>query len=89
MRLISGKDFAGALLKTREADAVKDKTPFEEYQVSKYAGFIAINQPMPDSAAATVAYNRQVSSGDAPDADKMPMQASPCASITNAWTMRT
>jgi hypothetical protein len=73
MKLISGKDFAGALLKVSEADMVKDKTPFEEYQVSKYAGFIAINQQMPDYAAATVAYNRQVTSGGAPDADKSAM----------------
>jgi tetratricopeptide (TPR) repeat protein len=70
MKLVDTKDFAGALAKVREADAVMDKTPFEEYQVTKYMGFIAINQPMPDYAAATVAYNRQVASGGAPDAEK-------------------
>ena len=73
MKFVDMKDFAGALAKVKEADAVMDKTPFEEYSVSKYMGFIAINQPMPDYAAATVAYNRQVASGGAPDAEKPAM----------------
>ena len=75
MKLVDTKDFAGALLKVKEADLVKDKTPFEEYQISKYAGYIAINQPMPDYDAATVAYNRQIASGGAPDAEKVNMYA--------------
>ena len=70
MKMVDVKDFAGALAKVREADAVMDKTPFEEYNISKYMGFIAINQPTPDYAAATVAYNRQIASGGAPDAEK-------------------
>jgi tetratricopeptide (TPR) repeat protein len=70
MKFVDMKDFAGALAKVKEADAVMDKTPFEEYSVSKYLGFIAINQPMPDYAAATAAYNREVASGGAPDAEK-------------------
>jgi tetratricopeptide (TPR) repeat protein len=69
------KDFAGALAKTNEADAVKEKTPYEEYMVTKYLGFIAINQPMPDYDAATAAYNRQIGSGGAPDAEKPAMYA--------------
>jgi hypothetical protein len=73
MKLVDMKDFAGALAKVKEADAVTDKTPFEEYSISKYMGFIAINQPMPDYTAATVAYNRQVASGAAPDAEKVNM----------------
>jgi tetratricopeptide (TPR) repeat protein len=73
MKLVDMKDFAGALAKVKEADAVMDKTPFEEYSVAKYMGFIAINQPMPDYAAATVAYNRQVASGGAPEAEKTNM----------------
>lgn len=64
------KDFADALEKVKEADAAKDKTPFEEYQVAKFLGYLAINQPMPDYAAAAAAYNRQVASGAAPDAEK-------------------
>lgn len=64
------KDFSDALDKVKEADAVKDKTPYEDYQVAKFLGYIAINQPMPDYAAAAAAYNRQVASGGAPDAEK-------------------
>ena len=64
------KDFADALAKVKEADDVKDKTPYEEYQVAKFLGFIAINQPMPDYAAAAAAYNRQVASGGAPEGEK-------------------
>jgi len=70
MKLVDMKDFVGALAKVKEADAVMDKTPFEDYSVSKYLGFIAINQPMPDYTAATAAYNRQIASGGAPDAEK-------------------
>src|SRR4029077_16046766 len=73
MKLVDMKDFAGALAKVKEADAVMDKTPFEEYSVTKYMGFIAINQPMPDYPAATAAYNRQIASGGAPDAEKVGM----------------
>jgi len=69
-KAIEMKDFAAALAKIEEADRVKDKTPYEEYMVSKYLGFIAINQPMPDYPAATSAYNREVESGAAPDAEK-------------------
>lgn len=68
-------DWAGALANTRKADAVPMKTPYEEYMVSKFLGFIAINSnpSMPDFAAATAAYNRQVASGGAPDAEKAGM----------------
>jgi tetratricopeptide (TPR) repeat protein len=73
MKLIDSKDFAGALAKVEEADKITDKTPFEEYQVAKYMGFIAINQPMPDYAAAAKAYNREIASGGAPEAEKAGM----------------
>jgi tetratricopeptide (TPR) repeat protein len=75
VKLVNMKDFAGALAKVNEADMVKDKLPFEEYQITKYAGFIAINQPMPDYEAATIAYNRQIASGGAPDEEKPNMYA--------------
>jgi tetratricopeptide (TPR) repeat protein len=75
VKLVNAKDFAGALVKVNEADMVKDKLPFEEYQITKYAGFIAINQPMPDYEAATIAYNRQIASGGAPDEEKPNMYA--------------
>jgi tetratricopeptide (TPR) repeat protein len=67
---IDMKDFAGALASVKKADLVPMKTPYEEYMVSKYLGFIAVNQMTPDYAAATAAYNRQIASGGAPDAEK-------------------
>src|SRR5215472_2010276 len=53
LKQVDMKDFAGALVNVKKADAVQMKTPYEEYMVSKYLGFIAVNQPMPDYAAAT------------------------------------
>jgi len=73
MKAIDAKDFKTALEKAEEADKIKDKTPFEEYQVAKYFGFIAINQPMPDYAAAAKAYNREVASAGAPEPEKAGM----------------
>jgi tetratricopeptide (TPR) repeat protein len=73
LKQIDMKDFAGALVNVRKADAVPMKTPYEEYMVAKYVGFIAINQPMPDYGAATAAYNRQIASTGAPDAEKAGM----------------
>jgi len=75
MKAVDAKDFATALAKVKEVDAaIKDKSPFEEYQVAKYLGFIAINQvPMPDYAAATAAYNREIASGGAPEAERAGM----------------
>ena len=73
MKGIDAKDFKTAQEKVEEADKIKDKTPFEEYQVAKYFGFIAINEPMPDYAAAAKAYNREVASGGVPEAEKAGM----------------
>src|SRR6185437_4784356 len=47
--------------------------PFEEYSIAKYYGYIYINQPMPDYPAATAAYNRQIASGGAPEAEQANM----------------
>jgi hypothetical protein len=67
MKLIDAKNFLGALVKLADADSALDKTPFEEYTIAKYLGFIFINQPMPDWDAARAAYNRQVASHGCPD----------------------
>jgi tetratricopeptide (TPR) repeat protein len=55
------------------ADAVKDKTPYEEFMVAKYLAFIAVNKQPQDLPAATTAVNRQIASGGAPDAEKPAM----------------
>jgi hypothetical protein len=72
-KLTDAKDFAGALAKVKEADAAMDKTPFEQYMIAKYMGFIYVNQPMPDYEAARAAYNAQIATGAAPDAEKAAM----------------
>lgn len=72
-KLTEAKDFAGALAKIKEAEAAKDRTPFENYMIAKYTGFIYVNQPMPDYEAARAAYNAQIESGAAPDAEKASM----------------
>src|SRR5689334_5342412 len=72
-KLVDMKDFAGALAKVKEADTAKDKTPFEQYMIAKYEGYIYVNQPMPDYAAATIAYNQQIETGAAPDMEKAAM----------------
>ena len=73
MKAIAAKDFATALARIQEADSVPGKTPFEEYQVAKYFGFVAINQPKPDYAAAAKAYNREVASGGVPQSERANM----------------
>lgn len=70
IKLIQANDFAGALAKVQLADKVDKKNPYEEYLVAKFLGIIAIQQPQRDFAAATVAYNRMMASGGAPEADK-------------------
>ncbi len=70
LKLIDTGDLAGALAKVAIADAVPMKTPFEEYTVAKFLGTIYMKQMPPNLAAAAVAYNRQIASGAAPDAEK-------------------
>lgn len=73
LKLLNAGDIAGALAKVQTADAVPMKTPFEEYTVAKYLGTIYIKQMPQNMAGATQAYNRQVASGGAPDAEKLDM----------------
>jgi tetratricopeptide (TPR) repeat protein len=70
LKLVEAKDWNGALAKVQQADQVKDKTPYEEYMVSKYLAFIAVNREPQDLAAGLAAVNRQIASGGAPEAEK-------------------
>ncbi len=70
LKLVEAKNFDGALAKVQLADAVKDKTPYEEFMVAKYIAFISVNKQPQDLAAATTAVNRQIASGGAPDPEK-------------------
>jgi tetratricopeptide (TPR) repeat protein len=73
LKLVQMMDFAGALAKVQLADKQEKKTPYEEFTVAKYLGVIALGQPMRDMALATIAYNRMIASGAAPDAEKADM----------------
>jgi tetratricopeptide (TPR) repeat protein len=73
VKLANAKDFAGALAKVQQADKVEKKTPYEEYKVAFFLGFIAINAMPQDIPGATAAYNRMVASGGAPESEKVAM----------------
>ena len=70
LKLVESKNYDGALAKVQQADAVKDKTPYEEFMVAKYIAFISVNREPQDLAAAHAAVNRQIASGGAPEAEK-------------------
>jgi tetratricopeptide (TPR) repeat protein len=70
LKLVEAKNWDGALAKVQQADAVKDKTPYEEFMVAKYLAFIGVNREPQDLPAATIAVNRQIASNGAPDAEK-------------------
>lgn len=73
LKLVDAKKWDEAVAKVQVADAVKDKTPYEEFMVAKYLGYIAVQRDPQDLEAARVAYGRQVASGAAPDAEKAGM----------------
>lgn len=58
------KQWAEALTKVKEAQAISDKTPFEEYQINEFLGYILINQK--DYAGAASAFERNIASGQVP-----------------------
>jgi hypothetical protein len=70
LKAIEMNDFGVALEKVQFADRVKNKSPYEEYMVAKYLGYIALKQPMPDYAAARAAFDRVIASGGIPDRDR-------------------
>ncbi len=56
--------FAQALAKLKEADAVSGKTAFEQFQINETYGFVYLKQR--NYAAAAAAYERSLSSGQLP-----------------------
>ena len=73
LKLVEAKDFAAALAKVQQADAVKDKTPYEEFMVAKYLAYIAVNKMPQDIPTATTAVNRQIASNGAPEPERANM----------------
>lgn len=64
-------DYAPALAKAQEADAVTPKTPFEEYNVAKVLGLIYVRTSQFDQALAQ--FNRAIATGAMPPEDKVSM----------------
>jgi tetratricopeptide (TPR) repeat protein len=73
LKLVEQKKWDEAMAKVQQADQVKDKTPYEEFMVSKYLAYIAVNRQPQDIPTATAAVNRQIASDGAPDAEKPAM----------------
>jgi len=73
LKLVESKNWDGAMAKVQLADAVKDKTPYEDFMVAKYIAYIAVNREPQDIATATAAVNRQIASNGAPEAEKAGM----------------
>jgi tetratricopeptide (TPR) repeat protein len=64
---MKAKNWAEALAKVKEAQAIEGKTPFEEYQINEFLGFILINQK--DFGGAATAFEKNVNSGQVPAAE--------------------
>lgn len=60
IKAAQGNDFKTALDKIHEAQAVADKTPYDEYKINEILGFIAINTK--DFATADTAYEAMADS---------------------------
>jgi len=58
--LANAKDFQGALVKVREAEAIPDKTDFDQYAIDQFLGFVAAN--LADYPTAAGAYGRMADS---------------------------
>ncbi len=61
LELTNAGKYAEAEVGLQAADAVTDKTPFEQYQIDELSGFVALKQKKYDAAAA--AYVRSLDSG--------------------------
>jgi tetratricopeptide (TPR) repeat protein len=68
-KAFNAKDYATALAKAQEADAVENKTPYEAYQVAKLIAVIYLNQN--NLPAATEAFNRAIATGGLPEEEKV------------------
>jgi hypothetical protein len=60
-------DWDTALAKTLEADAIPDKTAYEDYQVAEFLSFVYLKKA--DYANAALAYDRILQSGQVPPED--------------------
>ncbi|HEY4115174.1 MAG TPA: hypothetical protein VGM17_14055 [Rhizomicrobium sp.] len=66
------KDWPGALAALKQAQAVPDRTPYDDYVINKFLAVVAIN--MKDFATARTATEAALTYPDAPDADKKDLE---------------
>ena len=66
-KFASQKKFQQALTKVNEAQAITNKTPFEEYKVQEFLAYVQIN--LKNYAAAAKAYDYTINSGLLPPAE--------------------
>jgi tetratricopeptide (TPR) repeat protein len=64
---MKAKNWTEALAKVKEAQAIEGKSPFEEYQINEFLGFILINTK--DYAGAAAAFEKNINSGQVPAAE--------------------
>ncbi len=67
LKLAQAKDFTTALIKVKEAQAVPDRTPYDDFKINQVLGFVAIN--LNDHATATTAFEAMAESPAMPEAD--------------------
>ncbi|HEV2563087.1 MAG TPA: hypothetical protein VGT78_13195 [Rhizomicrobium sp.] len=67
-KLMEAGDYAGAMAKAKEAQAVPDRTPYDDYNINKFVGYIAIN--LKDNDTARAAFDAMAESPMLTDADK-------------------
>jgi len=67
-KLMQSGDYAGAMAKVTEAEAITDRTPEDDYQIAKFKGYIAIN--LKDEATALAAFEAMANSPMLPESDK-------------------
>ncbi len=70
VKLMAVKDYAGALVLIKQAQAVPDQTPFDTYKINDFLGIDSFN--LNDHATADVAFEAMADSPAMPDADKAP-----------------
>jgi hypothetical protein len=67
-KLMNSGDLQGSLAAVKEAQAVPDRTPFDDYEINQFLGFISIK--LNDHPTADTAFEAMADSPALPDADK-------------------
>jgi hypothetical protein len=68
-KLMDAKDYAGAMVLIKQAQAVPDQTPIETYEINNFLGIDAFS--LNDHATADVAFEAMAESPAMPDADRV------------------